>query len=113
MMLLGPLLNRIVYESNVFALQKNTTLDLMEEELLAFFGVLVAMGLHDLPSILLFWSTDPLFHVQFIADIMSQRRSLRILRFLHLNDNSKMPQRGDPKFGRLYKLRPMIEYLNI
>lgn len=112
MILLGPFLKKIVDESNLFAVQKNSTLDLTEEELLAFFGVLIAMGLHGLPSMRLFWSSDPLFHVEYIAQTMSQRRFLRILRYLHVNDNTKMPKREDPNFDRMYKLRPMIDYLN-
>ena len=32
-----------------------------------------------------------------------------ILSHLHLNDNSKMPQRGSPNFDKLYEVRPLFE----
>lgn len=58
------------------------------------------------------WSADEIFYNPRIANVMTQKRFLNILRYIHLNDNSVMPQRGSPTFDKLYKIRPMINYLN-
>lgn len=60
----------------------------------------------------LYWSADENFYNPRIANIMTQKRFLNILRFIHLNDNSIMPQKGSPTFNKLYKIRPMINFLN-
>lgn len=69
------------------------------------------MGYHVLPSMRLYWSSEPTFHIEAISKVMSLRRFLLILRFLHLNDNSQMPKRGEDNYDKLYKLRPMITFL--
>lgn len=51
------------------------------------------MGFHRLPSLRLYWSADENFYNHRISNIMTQKRFLNILRYLHLNDNSKMPKR--------------------
>ena len=40
---------------------------------------------------------------------MSSRRFELILKFLHLNDSEVQPQRGDPAFDKLYKVRPFLD----
>ena len=40
---------------------------------------------------------------------MSSRRFELILKFLHLNDSEVQPQRGDPTFDKLYKVRPFLD----
>ena len=42
---------------------------------------------------------------------MSSRRFELILRFLHLNYSETQPQRGEPGFDKLYKVRPFLELL--
>ncbi|KAG8243156.1 hypothetical protein J6590_108659 [Homalodisca vitripennis] len=71
------------------------------------------MGFHNLPSMRLYWSSDSVFHVDAIARVMTQKRFLKLLRYLHLNDNCKIPKRGEPNYDRLYKVRPMINYLRV
>jgi len=46
-----------------------------------------------------------------VAKIMPVKRFLKILRLLHLNDNSQMPSRNSLEFDKLYKIRPMITQL--
>ena len=40
---------------------------------------------------------------------MSSRRFELIMKFLHLNDSEVQPQRGDPAFDKLYKVRPFLD----
>lgn len=79
-------------QSNLYANQQNVDLKLERDELLAFFGILIVMGFHSLPSIRLYWSTDRMFHVEAISKVMSLKRFLKILRYLHVN-----PYKGNPK----------------
>lgn len=65
-----------------------------------------------LPSMRLYWSDNENFHNKRISDIMPLKRFLKIIRFLHLNDNMKIPPRSSLTFDKLYKIKTMIEYLN-
>ena len=78
----------------------------------AFIGMLIGMGLHEVPSLDMFWSSDPLFGVQPIVDVMPRDRFKKILQGLHLNDNSMTPARGDTNFDKLYKVRPLLDLMN-
>lgn len=106
------IMQHMVDQSNMFACQQGHTLDMDVRELKCFIGMLIIMGFHDLPSMRDFWSTNPNFRVERIASLMPVKRFLKILRFLHLNDNSTMPKRGSNDFDKLYKLRPLIDHLN-
>ncbi|XP_046678176.1 piggyBac transposable element-derived protein 4-like isoform X1 [Homalodisca vitripennis] len=59
----------------------------------------------------MFWSDDENFHVHRIARVMPMKRFLKILRFLHLNDNEKMLPVESPDFDKLFKIRPLIDHL--
>lgn len=106
------LLNLVVKESNLYAVQSNTEFNLSIHELQAVIGILIIMGFNVLPSMRLYWSDDENFHNKRISDIMPLKRFLKIIRFLHLNDNMKMPPRNSLEFDKLYKIRPMIKHLN-
>ncbi|CAG5054386.1 unnamed protein product [Parnassius apollo] len=70
------------------------------------------MGIHVLPNISLNWSSDPMFRVAEIANVMTVKRFKKVLANLHLNDNSQVPKRGEEGYDKLYKIRPMIKILN-
>ena len=78
----------------------------------AFLGILIGMGLHDIPHTELCWSSDPLFRIQPLADVMVIKRFKKIREALHLNDNTQAPPRGDANHDKLFKLRPLIDKLN-
>lgn len=98
-------------ESNKYAVQSGSNLELTKKEFLAFLGILIFMGFHPLPCMKLYWSLDENFHVERIARIMPLKRFLKILRYVHLNDNEKMPTRDSPLFDKLYKVRPFIQHI--
>ena len=107
----------IVRETNKYALQclassgKNpSSFDKVTEiEMLAYLGLIIAMSLHPLHCIRDYWSTDWVLGVPTLARIFTVARFETITRYLHLNDNSKMPARGSPDFDKLYKVRPFLE----
>jgi hypothetical protein len=102
----------IINESNQYANQKGTNLGLTEEEFYAFLGILIFMGIHYLPSVRLYWSEDENFHVSRISRVMPLKRFLKILRFLHLNNNEEQPEADSPDFDKLYKIRPLLDHLS-
>ncbi|XP_008181184.1 piggyBac transposable element-derived protein 4-like [Acyrthosiphon pisum] len=98
-------------ESNLYATQHNANLNTNVEEIKAFIGMLIYMGYHSLPSIRFYWSTDQNFYCERIAKIMPVKRFLKLLRYLHLNNNLNMPQRDSLNFDKLYKIHPLISHL--
>ncbi|KAG5867061.1 hypothetical protein JTB14_007706 [Gonioctena quinquepunctata] len=63
------IMQRIVSESNKYAKQNGTDLELNVEELISFIGLLIIMGFHSLPSMRRYWSTDPNFSVPRITKV--------------------------------------------
>ncbi|XP_043473627.1 piggyBac transposable element-derived protein 4-like [Leptopilina heterotoma] len=70
------------------------------------------MGVKKLPSYRDYWSSNPQLHDEYIASLMTVNRFGFLLSHLHVSDNSKEPKKGDPKYDKLYKLRPVIEALS-
>lgn len=104
----------IIYQTNLYAEQKNdanwTKLD--KKELRAFLAIFIIMGYNILPSMDLYWSTDPGFRVDEIAGIMTIKRFKKILQHLHLNDNTQHPERSSENYDKLYKVRPLLDLIN-
>ena len=70
------------------------------------------MSIHRLPSLRHYWSSDWVLGVPEFAKVMPRNRFLEIWNNLHLCDNSKMPQRGEPNFNKLFKEREFLNDLN-
>ncbi|XP_029347808.1 piggyBac transposable element-derived protein 2-like, partial [Acyrthosiphon pisum] len=62
------------------------------------------------PKVRDYWST----HLGFapIYNALSQKRSEAIRAVLHFNNNEDMLPRAYPNYDRLFKLRPLVSYLN-
>lgn len=113
------MLTSIVRETNRFAIQcltangkdPNSWVAVTLEELKAFLGLIIAMSIHFLPSLRDYWKDDWVLGVPEFAKVMPRNRFLDINRYLHLNDNSKMPARESPDVDKLFKLRPFLESL--
>lgn len=111
-------LDTIVEQSNLYAEQvmgqekyasweKITT-----DELRAYLGFCILMGVTHLPALDDYWSTDPTLHYSPIADRISRDRFREITRYLHFVDNTTLPERGSPGYDRLGKVRPVIDHLS-
>ena len=87
----NELLDKIVDESNKYAIQTNPSspLNLTRNELEQFFGILYVMSLVKMPSTRLYWSTE--FNYDKVASIMAVSRLEKIKNFLHCNDNLSRP----------------------
>jgi len=104
----------LVQQTNLYARQNKLRNweDTTVTEMQAFVALLIGMGIHCLPHVDLYWSSDTLYRVQPIADVMTVKRFKKIRQGLHLNDNSKAPKRGDANFDKLYKLRLITKKMN-
>lgn len=107
--ILGPAVEKIVFQSNLYAIQKGKTLNLTEDEFLCFIGINFLMGYHQLPSLQSYWNTSRDLNVSLVSESMSRNRFQEILSYLHVNDNSLLSKENKDK---IYKIRPLLEILN-
>ncbi|XP_064382929.1 piggyBac transposable element-derived protein 4-like [Halichondria panicea] len=112
------MLEYIVTETNKYADQSMTPLQhekwipLTLEELKAYIGFCILMGVVTLPSIEDYWKKDTLLHYSPIASKISRDRFRDIRRYLHFADNTTLPTPGTPGSDRLAKVRPLINKVN-
>ena len=104
----------IVDQTNLYARQRKVKhwTDTNSKEITAFLGLLVVFSFHHVPSTELYWSTDPLFCVPPISNVMPVKCFKKLLQCLHINDNSLMPAKGAAHYDKIYKIRPLVEKLN-
>ena len=110
--------DQILQQSNLYANQERRIradtspwAPITKEELLAFIGLNIAMGVVSLPSIHDYWSTDIIRSHPWFHSVMSRDRFCQLLRYVHVADNSKALSRDDLNYDKLWKVRPMMNYL--
>ncbi|XP_066932795.1 piggyBac transposable element-derived protein 5-like [Clytia hemisphaerica] len=120
--LTDELIQHIVTQTNLYADQflkqahiteqsrANRWKEVTSKDILNFLGLTILMGIHSLPTIPDYWSKDPLYFNPTFHAVMSRNRYQLIAKFIHFNDNSKYDSK-DPKRDRLYKVRPLLDYL--
>ena len=81
------------------------------EDLEAYFGFNILMGINSLPSLEDYWKKDPVYHYAPVADCISRDRFSEISRYLHFVDNSTLVPRTSPAYDRLGKIRPLLNHL--
>ena len=87
--------------------------DLTVEELKAFFGIFIVMGIKKLPALNMYWSENEMLGCPWIIKTMSCKRFTEIIRFLHLVDNALMIQKDQPGYNPLFKITPLLDHLKI
>lgn len=92
LVLIDGLLENIVYQSNLFATQKDKVLNLKKEELLAFIGMNFFMGYNSRPAWKDHFSSAQDLNNVLICKTMPRDRFAMILAYLHCNDNTQMPR---------------------
>ena len=108
-------LSLIVRETNRFAAQclaaasnTTTTWETNLEEVRAYLGFMVVMGVNRLPEIRDYWSVDTKLNNTFISSRITRKRFEEVTRYLHFVDNTTLPLRDEPGFHRLQKVMPII-----
>ena len=86
--------------------------DTTVEELKAFVGLLILMGIVTLPRLELYWSTSsPLIRAPGISSIMPLIRFEQLWRFLHLSNNNNEVQYGQIGYDKLFNVRKLLDLL--
>ena len=114
----GELVDTIVEETNryvQFCLQEKyeTWEKITEEEMYAYFGFLILMGMVNLPSIKDYWRKDEVFNYRPISNKISRTRFLDIHRFLHFVNNECLPSYGETGYSKIQKVKPVLTYLSL
>jgi len=78
-----------VEQTKLFALQKGKALELCNQELMAFIGINIAMGMLRLPQVKDYWSTNQILATPWFPGVMAKDRFATILRYLLLANSAK------------------------
>ena len=73
------------------------------DEVKAYIGINIAMGIKNLPGYKDYWSTEPLLHDAFISGILTRTRYEKLCQYLHCS----VPANED-RNDKLAKVRPLI-----
>jgi hypothetical protein len=83
------------------------------KEMYLFFAIVIQMG-HDYRDCLKdYWIRVEQYFAPFDSNTMVRDRFFHILRFLHFENNVNPPNRDDPHYDRLWKIRNVIDTLDV
>ena len=82
-----------------------------QEELCAYFGFMVLMGIVKMPSIYDYWQKDEVYHYSPIANRISPKRFFEIHCFIHFANNATLPPSGSSGYDKLGKIRSILTSL--
>jgi len=78
------------------------------DEILAFIGLFILMGVVYKPRIHVYWSTDAIYQTDIFSNVMSRDRYMLLLRFLHFENNQSVDV-SDPNRDKLWKIRELTD----
>lgn len=67
-------------------------------EVKAYLGLCILMGMNKLPDLYDYWSTDEAFHYTPVASWITRKCFLEIQRYLHFTNNDNIVSRGEPGY---------------
>lgn len=110
----------IVRETNLYAEQRQAEAGVRDtlwtpttvREVKAFIAINILMGIHQLPEIDSYWSSDDRLGVEGISKVIPRRRFKKLSQYFHLANNQETPARDSANYDPLYKVRPMISMLS-
>ena len=106
------MLSLLKTESERYAKQSGRVFQTKLEELCAFLGIKILMGIHKPPKMRDYWSVDEGLGNILIQKMMTTDRFLEILQNLHFADNlQKLPPKESESFDRAWKFRPFFDHL--
>lgn len=79
-------------------------------EMKKFLALALLMGIVRKPEISDYWSTDDLLKGSIFNNVMPRNSFQSILQFVHFADNTNYDA-NDRNHDKLYKVRPVVEYL--
>ena len=110
-LLLGnDIFHLIATETNRYAQQQGVAeFEVSQAEIAAFVGMVIAMGIVNLPKIHDYWSTNPILRHPWFSSVMSRNHFFAIQQSLHFNDNTILKGKDDPAYDKLQKMRAIID----
>ena len=115
LLLFTPELFRIIVNNtNAYAAEINLDCKEMRGDIppttIELLGVVILMGIVNLPKTALYWSTDPRFYQPSIAKVFSRNRFLQLMKYLHISDPATSFESSHPEY-KLYRVKPIIQVL--
>ena len=112
----SDLIELFVEQTNVYARQahsknnlpKTKWREVSKEEMLAFLGLNIAMGVVNLPEVNMYWSVNPLLEHPWFRSVLPRNRFKQIVRFFHTIDNTT---RSDHPDDKLFEVWPLVDSL--
>ncbi|XP_049952377.1 uncharacterized protein LOC126466866 [Schistocerca serialis cubense] len=102
------IIQNLVEQSNLYCTQKTgASLDTNVREIEKYIGINILAGVVKIPSYRTYWAEATRFSP--IADSTPRNRFDNPRNYLHVNDNTKMKQREDPDYDKLFKVRPFVD----
>ncbi|XP_050704963.1 piggyBac transposable element-derived protein 3-like [Eriocheir sinensis] len=103
-MLTMEILEDIVYQTNLYARQKDvsTAFSLDIQDLMVFLGIILYMGVVHIPSLDDYWAVNT--RIPQVTDYMSAKRFKQLRSTIHFNNNDYAKASTD----RFYKIRPLF-----
>ena len=102
----------ITQETNRYAQQvlagSGKTWETNPQEIRAYTGFRILMGITRKPEIRDYWSKDEKLHYAPIAARISRDRFEEVTRYFHFVNNESLPARGEEGYHRLQKVLPII-----
>jgi hypothetical protein len=80
-------------------------------ELRQVVGILMYMSVVSMPNIRMFWKKST--NINAVSSVMTRDRFLEIISSLHLSNNSLQPAKGDKGYDKLFKVRQLLNLLNL
>ena len=93
LLLTTTILQAIVHQTKLFTSQKKVNLNFCLEELQAFIGLNIAMGILRLPQARDYWSTSEILATPWFPSVMARDHFFIILRYLHLIDSTQQKKK--------------------
>ncbi|GBM81934.1 Chimeric ERCC6-PGBD3 protein [Araneus ventricosus] len=99
-------------ETNLYSTQKNPNkpVDCTVYDIHKFIGICILSSLAPPTCVRDLW--NDVYGIDLVKETMSQTHFEKLHSSLHFNDNAKTPDHQSPDHDKLYKIRPILDYLN-
>lgn len=106
----NDLLETIVLETNLYAIQKNSNFRTDTEEIKKYFGVIVIMGIVKMPRYRCYWSK--MLNYPVVTECFSRNRFEDMTKYLHfVNNDTIVTDLKSPEYDKFAKVRPLLNYI--
>ena len=78
------------------------------EEMAAYIGLNIFMGIDSKPHYNMYWSTDEFIGNAGFKKTMTCNRYEKLTQYFHVADRQSEPERRSPNYDRLFKIRPIM-----